>query len=161
MNILIQTLVMGVFATIAIDIWSYFSNRVLKFPRTNWAMVGRWLGHLPSGQIIHRPISSAAPINNELLLGWVFHYLIGIAYAAIYVAFVFIALQETPTLLSAWVFGLVTVLSPWFILQPSLGLGVAASKAPKPNLARAQNLIIHSIFGVGLYYGWIGASRLL
>jgi hypothetical protein len=36
-------------------------------------------------------------------------------------------------------------------MQPALGLGFFASKAPKPTLVRIQNLIIHTIFGLVLY----------
>ena len=32
-------LILGVFATVMIDVWGIFSIRVLGFPRTRWAMV--------------------------------------------------------------------------------------------------------------------------
>ncbi len=149
-----KIILLGVFATVIIDIWAIFSNRVLKFPRTSWAMVGRWLGHIPNGILVHDSIGSAPIINHENIIGWLFHYFIGIVYAAFYSAFVVLVLENNPTLLSAWAFGLVTILSPWLILQPSLGLGICAIKAPKPNMVRLQNFCIHSIFGLALFYGW-------
>lgn len=78
-------------------------------------------------------------------------------YTVLYVVFVMLAEAGQPSLLSAWAFGLVTILSPWFIMQPGLGMGICASKAPKPNMVRLQNLAIHSIFGIALYCGWQGA----
>jgi hypothetical protein len=36
-------------------------------------------------------------------------------------------------------------------MQPSFGLGVAASKTPNPNRARLKSLMTHTVFGVGLY----------
>jgi hypothetical protein len=161
MELTIRILISGVFATLAIDVWATFANKILKLPRTNWAMVGRWLGHMPSGRLIHNPISSSPSIKNELLMGWFFHYFIGVIYAALYAAFVFTALSNTPTLASSLVFGLVTILSPWFLMQPSLGLGICAVKAPRPNSVRLQNLIIHSIFGIALYYGWVSTNFFL
>lgn len=161
MDLIIRTLILGTFATAAIDIWATFANKVLRLPRTNWAMVGRWIGHIPSGKIIHHPIGSSAPINHELSLGWAFHYLIGITYAALYVAYVTNALNEIPTLASAFIFGLITILSPWLVMQPCLGLGICAAKAPRSNLVRLQNFIIHSIFGIALYYGWTLAEFFL
>ncbi len=158
MEVVVKVLALGVFATAIIDIWATFSNRALKFPRTNWAMVGRWLGHIPSGKFIHNPVSSSPEIKYENSIGWVFHYSIGVTYAAIYVALVVWVLGANATLLAAWVFGLLTILSPWLILQPALGLGVCAVKAPKPNMVRAQNIAIHSIFGLALYYGWLGVN---
>jgi len=160
MEIFSRIIVTGVFATIAIDLWATFANKVLKFPRTNWAMVGRWLGHIPRGKFTHSPISSAQPIKNESLIGWIFHYLIGVTYAAIYAAYFYAVLNGEPTLTSALVFGLVTILSPWLVMQPALGLGICAVNAPKPNLVRLQNLIIHSLFGASLYCGWLGSHIL-
>jgi len=154
MEFVFKALSIGIFSTVIIDIWASFSNKILKFPRTNWAMVGRWLGHIPSGKLSHSSIASVPEIKHENVLGWVFHYFIGITYAFIYIIFVLLALGGQPSLLSAWVFGLVTILSPWFIMQPSLGMGLCASKAPKPNMVRLQNFAIHSIFGLALYYGW-------
>ena len=154
MDVVIKILVIGVFATVIMDVWATFSNRVLKFPRTNWAMVGRWLGHLPKGKLVHNPIGSSSEIRYENIIGWFFHYFIGVVYAALYVAIVIWVFGNHTSLLTAWVFGILTIVSPWFILQPALGMGICAVKAPKPNMVRLQNFAIHSIFGIALYYGW-------
>ncbi len=155
MEFITKTLLLGVFATAAIDLWATFSNKLLKFPRTNWAMVGRWLGHMPSGKLVHNPIASSSEIQFENTIGWAFHYFIGVVYSFLYFAFITLALNEQPSVLSAWLFGLVTILSPWFIMQPSLGMGLCASKATKPNMVRLQSFVSHSIFGVALFYGWL------
>jgi len=154
MDVLVKILVIGIFATVIMDVWATFSNRVLKFPRTNWAMVGRWLGHIPKGKFFHYSVSDSPEVRYENCLGWAFHYFIGIVYATFYVAMILWGFDGSESLISAWIFGLVTIISPWFILQPALGLGVCAVKAPKPNMVRFQNFAIHSIFGIALYYGW-------
>ncbi|NQZ22780.1 MAG: DUF2938 domain-containing protein [Colwellia sp.] len=158
MDVVIKILAIGIFATVIMDIWATFSNRVLNFPRTNWAMVGRWLGHIPSGKYIHNPVGRSAEIKYESILGWVFHYFVGVIYASFYVAMVLWQGEGSSSLLNAWLFGLLTILSPWFILQPALGLGICAAKAPKPNMVRLQNFAIHSIFGIALYYGWLSIN---
>lgn len=155
MEFIFKTIFIGIVATIVIDLWATFSNRVLNFPRTNWAMVGRWLGNIPSGRLIHVSISSAPEVMRENLLGWVFHYFIGVVYAFIYICIIVLLMKSEPTILSAWLFGIVTILSPWLIMQPSLGMGICASKAPNPNMVRLQNFAIHSIFGLTLYYVWV------
>ena len=66
-----------------------------------------------------------------------------------------------PTLLPALLYGLVTVAFPFFIMQPSLGLGVAASRAPNPAQARLKSLATHAVFGVGLYVCALGVSYML
>ena len=147
-----QILTMGVIATMAIDLWATFANGVLGWPRTNWRMVGRWIGHIPKGQFTHASIASSPSIRHELVIGWTFHYVVGCIYAGLYVLLVSAVQMYQPTLKSALLFGLATVLAPWFLLQPGLGLGIFASRAPRPNLVRLQNLIIHIMFGLALYY---------
>jgi hypothetical protein len=148
----LRILVMGIAATAAIDLWATFANRMLGWPRTNWALVGRWIGHMRDGQFTHVSIGASPTIVHESTLGWVFHYVVGCLYAALYLLYVNTALTGRPTLVSAVQFGLVTLLSPWLLMQPALGLGICASKAPRSNLVRLQNLIIHILFGLALYY---------
>ena len=47
--------------------------------------------------------------------------------------------------------GLGTIVAPWFILQPGMGAGIAASKTPDPRAARLRNLTTHTIYGIGLF----------
>ena len=150
----LRILVMGITATVAIDLWATFANRILGWPRTSWRMVGRWIGHMRDGQFTHRSIGSSPPIVHESILGWVFHYVVGCIYAALYLTYSNIVNMGQPTLVSAVLFGLVTILSPWLLMQPALGLGICASKAPMPTLVRMQNLMIHTIFGLALYYSY-------
>ncbi|UTW12820.1 DUF2938 family protein [Marinobacterium rhizophilum] len=159
MDDLIKIMMLGVFATVLIDVWSVFSNKILQLPKANWGMVGRWLGHIPKGKLIHNPIGASSAIKYESVLGWAFHYLVGIAYAYIYVVLV-VRYLDAPSLLAAWAFGMVTILAAWLIIQPGLGAGICAIRAPRPGMARIQNVAIHTIFGVALYYGWLWVNVL-
>ena len=160
MELALRALVMGVTATVAADLWATFANRILGWPRTNWGLVGRWIGHMRDGQFAHTSIGSSPPIVHESTLGWAFHYVVGCLYAALYLTYANIAHMGQPTLVSAVLFGLVTILSPWLLMQPALGLGIFASKAPRPTLVRMQNVIIHTIFGLGLYYSYQAPNAL-
>jgi len=66
-------------------------------------------------------------------------------------------LQE-PTVLPAMILGLATVAIPFFVIQPSFGLGIAASKTLNPAQARLRSLINHSVFGLGLYISALALS---
>lgn len=46
-------------------------------------------------------------------------------------------------------------------MQPGMGFGVAASKTPKPNVARLRSLAAHTVFGFGLYLAALLAAPLL
>ena len=39
----------------------------------------------------------------------------------------------------------------WFILQPGMGMGIAASKKPNANQIRLLNFVSHTLFAIGLY----------
>ena len=149
-----QVIFIGIVATLVIDIWAVILSTIFKLPTTNWSMVGRWCAHLRTGQIIHRPISQSKPVKYEQTIGWLFHYIIGIGYAYLYVMLMVFIFIKDPSLTSAIIYGLVTLIAPWLVLQPALGLGLFARLAEKPNTIRALNLSVHLIFGVALYFAW-------
>jgi hypothetical protein len=61
---------------------------------------------------------------------------------------------------SALVVGVFTVVFPFFLMQPGMGIGIAASKTPNPNVARLRSLTSHAIFGVGLYAAALASALL-
>ncbi len=146
-----RSVVIGAGATAAMDIWALFLKAAFGLPLPNWAMVGRWFAHVPRGRLFHKDIARAEPIANELAIGWIAHYAVGIVYAA---ALILIAGPEwvrNPTFLPAWILGIVTVAAGWFLLQPGMGAGWAASLKPNPWTIRALNLLAHTVFGAGLF----------
>lgn len=145
-----QIALVGIGATAAMDAWLLLLAR-LGVPTTSFAMVGRWVGHFARGTFAHVAISKAAPIPFELSLGWLTHYVVGIAYAALLIAVQGAAWLEQPTFLPALVVGLVTVAAPWFVMQPAMGSGFLASKTPAPLKNCLRNLTNHAVFGAGLY----------
>ncbi len=143
--------IIGLGATVAMDIWAIILATVFKQPKANWAPVGRWFYHLKSGRIFHDTISTADPYRHELALGWISHYAVGIAYGIMLALFVGPVWFAEPTFLPAWIWGILTVAAGWFLLQPGLGIGWAASKTPNPTKVRALNLLAHTVFGLGLW----------
>jgi hypothetical protein len=113
-------------------------------------MVGRWFAHLPRGRLQHGAISTSPAVANERLLGWCLHYVVGVGYAMM-LLLTCQALSVPVTLIMAAGFGLMTVLAPWLILQPGLGLGRFARNAPNPGKTRLLNVVAHLVFGLGLY----------
>lgn len=143
--------VIGIGATLLMDIWAIFLNRAFGEGMPNWGMVGRWVAALPSGKVFHRDIGAVAPVAGELPLGWAFHYAVGIVYG---IALVLIAGAQwlaAPTFLPAFIWGIVTVAGGWFLLAPGMGAGWAASKRPNPMRVRAMNLVAHTVFALGMY----------
>ncbi|UTV30656.1 DUF2938 domain-containing protein [Photobacterium atrarenae] len=155
-----SSVLIGAGATLVMDGWAWLQRRLWQIPSLNYSMVGRWLGHLPKGQLVHQGIANSAPIPGETVIGWVAHYLIGMVFAA---GLLMVVGQEwalSPTLLPALLTGVITVLAPYLILQPGMGAGIAASKTPNPNLMRFRSLVAHISYGVGLYIAAVMVSRM-
>jgi hypothetical protein len=150
-DFLYRSILIGIGATAIFDLWGLLLKRVFGLPGANWALVGRWFGHVARGKVFHDDIAKAAPRPSERALGWIGHYAVGILFAAILLAVTPADWVRQPTLLPALIVGLVTVGAGWFLLQPGMGAGIAASKRPNPNRVRALNIAGHTVFGLGLY----------
>lgn len=142
---------MGIGGTVAMDIWAVILWKLFGEGAPNWAPVGRWTYHLKNGKVFHDSIGKAAPYAGEQALGWAFHYFVGIVYGIVLAFFMGGAWLASPTFLPAFIWGIVTIAAGWFLLQPGLGLGWAASKVPNPMKARAMGLVAHTIFALGMW----------
>ena len=155
MNTLVLTLtralLIGLGATLTFDLWGLFLKHAFQIPPSNLCLVGRWLGNMPEGIFSHANIVAAPRKSAECTIGWIAHYLIGVTFAIVFVAFAGAHWLQQPTLLPAIGFGVVTVLAPFSIMQPAFGLGFAAAKLSNPTPARVRSLMNHTAFGVGLY----------
>jgi Protein of unknown function (DUF2938) len=155
----IEALLVGIIATLATDLWLWLLQ-IIGVPPADWALIGRWVAWMPRGVFVHRAIAATPSIRGELAIGWGFHYVVGIAYAALYLAITRLVLASGPTLISAMVFAIALLVVPWLVMQPALGLGFFAARAPHPNVTRIINISGHAAFGVGLYLGIISISVL-
>ena len=149
LHILLVTAI-GVGATAVMDAWLL----LLKYrgvATLNFAFIGRWVGHLFRGRLLHHAIASSAPIPGERSLGWLLHYITGIAFAALLLGVAGLPWARHPTLLPAVAVGMLTVVIPLFLIQPAMGAGIASSKTPAPLKNCLKSLANHSVFGLGLY----------
>lgn len=153
--------VIGIFATALLDLWSLAREALNGIAPPNYALVGRWFAHMTRGRFRHDSIAKAAPMRAEAWIGWVMHYLIGVVFAFVLLWFVGIDWLRMPTLLPAMIVGIGSVVAPFLILQPGMGLGVAASRSPRPWVARVRSLTNHAIFGVALYVAGLVYSTLM
>ena len=149
----------GVGATAIMDVWAVVMKRAFGVPSLNYGLVGRWLGHMRHGRFAHGNIAKAPLIAGERIIGWSAHYVTGIVFAGLSLSVLGLDWARDPTLLPAVLFGIATVSAPFFVMQPGMGLGFAASKTPKPNIARLRSLMAHTAFGFGLFLAaWLGAQ---
>ena len=150
-NLVAGTVLVGAGATALTDLWALLRRRLLGVPPPDWGLVGRWFGHMPRGQFRHASIATAPAVHGERAIGWTAHYLIGIAYAALLLAIWGADWLREPTLAPALAVGLGTAAAPFLLLHPGMGAGLAARRLPRPGAARAHTLVMHAVFGLGLY----------
>ena len=156
-NHILGAVAIGIGATLVMDLWNLFLKRTFGIPSLDYCLLGRWLRHMPGGTFRHASIAAAPRKPLECTVGWIAHYTIGVAFALVFVLASGDWLAR-PTLLPALLYGIGTVVFPFFVMQPSLGLGIAASRTPKPTQARLKSLATHAVFGVGLYVCALGVS---
>ncbi|MCC9043402.1 DUF2938 domain-containing protein [Myroides sp. M-43] len=154
-------LLLGIGATIFMDVYAVVIKKLFNIPSLDYAMVGRWIGSFPKGIFSHPNIMQATPVKNERVLGWVVHYMIGISFAFVLLLICGIEWLSAPTFLPALIIGIGTTVFPFFMMQPAFGFGIAASKTPKPSIVRFRSLQAHTIYGVGLYLAGVVISLII
>lgn len=159
--VLLRVALVGIGATVGIDLWNLFLKRAFSIPSLNYCLLGRWVGHMPKGTFRHASIGAASQTSFECAIGWIVHYTIGVVFAVVFVVLASGDWLARPTVLPALLYGMGTVVFPLFVMQPAIGLGIAASRTPNPQQARLKSLGTHAVFGLGLYASAIGVRYLL
>jgi hypothetical protein len=155
-NTLSSIVLIGIGATAITDIWGFARKPLLGVPSPDYGLVGRWFGHMRHGQFHHASIATSPPVHGERVGGWIAHYLIGIAYAAMLALIGGEAWLQNPTPWLALAVGIGTIAAPFLVMQPAMGAGIAAGRMKHPGNARLHSLIMHAAFGIGLYVSaWV------
>lgn len=153
---LLYVVLIGTGATLVMDLWAIVRKRLLHAPALDYALVGRWLVHLLRGKFRHEAIATSSAVSGERAIGWIAHYAIGIAFAALLLRIWGFDWVRHPTIGPALIVGIGSVIAPFLLMQPGMGAGIAASRTPRPAAARLHSLATHTIFGLGLYLAaWV------
>ena len=148
--IILQGFISSLIATILFDIFNYSLNYAYNIKKPKWYLLGRYF----IGYRQRRYFRVSLEEDDELLWGYIIHYIIGIIYGLFYVC-LNLLFFDYPSLLIAYLFGFITVLGAWCYLMPfAYNLGFFASKTDQQFKILAQNLIGHFVFGTGLFIGY-------
>lgn len=156
---LIQVLGLGVGATALMDLWLVGLRRA-GVPTLNFALLGRWAGHLLRGRWRHEAIARSEALRWELALGWALHYAVGLLFAALLLAWQGQVWLAAPRLGPALALGLGTVVAPLLLLQPAMGAGLAGRRNGPVLRNLLRSAANHAVFGLGLYLGALGLRAL-
>jgi hypothetical protein len=152
--------IIGAAATIIMDVWTLALKYIFRAKTLDYALVGRWVIYMLRGRFRHRPISATPAAKAERAVGWMTHYLTGIAFAVLLLGVFGLGWVREPSLAPALTVGLGTVIVPFLVMQPAMGAGIVARHMPHPHRAQLKSLMTHTIFGLGLYAGGRLASLL-
>jgi hypothetical protein len=141
----------GIGAALIMDLWNLFLRRTFSISSLSFCLVGRWLSYMLTGTFTHTNIAAAPQKPGECAIGWTAHFLIGVAFALLLIIPTSGGWLQHPNFLPALLVGVGTVIIPYFVVQPALGLGIASANTPKPTQARLKSLMTHTAFGIGLY----------
>ena len=157
-ELLVRGVLLGVAGAALMDVWAWLARRRFGIRGLDYALLGRWIGHMPQGRLVHRRIADAPPIPGERPLGWLAHYAIGVTFALLLLAVWGPDWAHAPTILPAMLVGLGTIVAPWLVMQPAMGAGIAGSRTPDPRATRLRNLATHAVYGLGLYTSAVALS---
>ena len=141
----------GIGATVLMDAWLLLLKRA-GVPTLDFALLGRWSGHLlMHARIAHPAIRQAAPIVGETALGWLTHYAVGMLFAVPPLLLFGMDWLRQPALLPALAWGVLTAAAPLLFLQPAMGAGIASRRTATPLRNSLRSLASHTVYGLGLY----------
>jgi len=150
LGFVLRGIAIGVAASALMDVWSAGLRRS-GIQTLDYPLLGRWIGHFRYGRFFHSKIAAAEPIVGERVVGWIAHYSIGVTFAFVLLAIVGVQWLEAPTIWPALAVGIGTIVAPWLVMQPAMGAGIAAAKAPNPGATRLRNVGTHAVYGLGLF----------
>jgi len=149
--VILEALLMGIFATLFMDaVAGFMVKRNAVNPFLKPELIGRWFLYMFRGKFLHQDIEKTPPLKNEKSWCFISHYLIGIILSGGYLILqIFVPTINEQKWMSL-LYGILTVVFPWFWLLPSTGFGFIASKSQYRTDIIKMNLVNHFAFGLGL-----------
>jgi hypothetical protein len=153
-----HVVIIGIASCVVMDVWQRLLKLLYSINPSDWSVVGRWFVLVVLERQIYNPtIDQVAPIKNELMIGWIVHYSVAILYSI----FFFILLEYgicSASLINGIIFGLISVVVPWFFFMPVLGKGFLGMKTSSPLMACSLAVGSHIAIGasIGGFYQIFG-----
>ena len=146
---LTKTLLAGLIATACMDLWALIVEYLFHIPVT-WRAISRIIAHIANGSATWDNLTQLPPLPNENLYGWLFHYLVGMAYAFLYIFTCKTILKSAMTWYSALLFAWSMMLFPLVFLSILMGKGLFYDHSIHQWHGLAYTFSCHTAFGLGL-----------
>jgi len=155
MDLIVNGVVTGVLGTVVMDSLNYIVARTRMISRIEAAMIGRMSAGWVRGRIRYANPTEMEQVPNEVVIGFVTHYAIGVVLAVPYVLGWSFFVGGCPSPVWALVYGVATTMASWFFVYPSMGLGAFGRLSPEGMKAPLSSLANHLFYGLGLALGTV------
>jgi hypothetical protein len=155
MDLIVTGVVAGVLGTVVMDSLNYIVARTRMISRIEVTMIGRMSAGWARGRFRYANPTKMEQVPNEVVIGLVTHYAIGVALAVPYVLGWSFFVGGSPSPVWALVYGIATTVASWFFVYPSMGLGVFGRLSPEGMKAPLSSLANHLFYGLGLAVGTV------
>jgi len=153
MDLVVTGAVAGVLGTLAMDLLNSLVARTGMLLKIDVRMIGRMAVGWTHGRFRYGHPGEMKQVANEMLYGYVTHYIIGLGLAVLYVLGWDLLVGGPASPVWALVYGLATTVASFFFVYPSMGLGVFGRRSPEGIRALLSPLANHLFYGVGLAVG--------
>ena len=153
MSFVVVGVVAGVLGTLTMDLLNLLLARAGMISRIDVAMIGRMAGGWAGGRFRYGHASEMKHLTNEMLYGYVTHYVIGVSLALPYVLGWALLVGGPASPPWAVAYGVSTTAASWFLVFPSMGFGMLGRRSPEGLKASLSSLANHSFYGVGMAVG--------
>lgn len=149
-----DSVIAGITACLVMDLFQRILLITTGQTPSDWAVVGRWAFSVIRTARLYQPdIETTDAVRHEQPFGWFVHYAVGIGYAVVYAGLMQTGLL-TASLIDGLLFGITSVLVPWFFFLPVMGKGIMGAHTPAPVRVCLLALANHCVFGLGVAAGF-------
>jgi hypothetical protein len=153
MNLIVKGVVVGVLGTLVMDLLNHLFARTGMLMKIEVRMIGRMVLGWARRRFRYGHPSEMEQVPNEMPYGYVAHYTIGVGLAVPYMIGWYLLVGGPASPVWAFAYGLATTTVSWFLVYPSMGLGVFGRRSPEGIKAPLSSLANHLFYGVGLAVG--------
>lgn len=146
----------GVVGTLVMDALNVLVARTGWISRIDVGTIGRMAAGWARGRFVYSHPSEMQEVRNEVPLGILSHYAIGVALAVPFVVGWWSVSGGSPLPVWALVYGIGTTVASWFFVYPSMGFGAFGRRSPDGLKATLSSLANHVFYGLGLAMGVAG-----
>jgi hypothetical protein len=150
MGLIVTGVVAGVLGTLVMDSLNHLFARTGMLLKIDMRMIGRMSAGWTRGRFLYRHPGEMEPVANEMLVGYITHYTIGVGLAVTYVLGWDLLVGGPLSPVWALAYGLATTVASLFFVYPCMGLGLFGRLSPEGIRNPLSSLANHLFYGIGM-----------